>query len=167
MTLKKAIIILMIVISILLIYCVFLASKQTETSPSEDILEATKNKDEEEINKAQIAILKGMTEKQRIQKYFAEYLMHIEAKEYEKAYDLLYPDFKENYFSDLEKYEKYVKKIYPSTIVVEYGNTERQGYYFILNVDIIDPLGKKGVFPQRFVVYENDYNDFVISFEVI
>ena len=124
------------------------------------------SKTEEEIKKEEIDKLKTMTEKERIKTYLVKYLMHIESQEYEQAYNLLYPDFKENYFEEINKYKNYVNKLYPDTIILQYGNMERQGYYFIISVDIIDPTAEKSAFSMKYIVYEKDYNDFIISFEV-
>jgi hypothetical protein len=79
----------------------------------------------------------------------------------------LYPEFKQNYFQDLEKYQSYVEEKYPTTMVLSYSNIERQGHYFIVYANIIDPLEEKEYISQKFIIYENDYNDYIISFEVL
>lgn len=173
MTVKKGLTIsIVILIIVLILYFVLnLTSKDANqnviTTGSNNTEKEIIIKSDEQINKDEIASLKTMTEKERIRTYLSKYLMYIEGGHYEKAYSLLYPDFKENYFQELEEYTKYVKDLYPKTMVLQYGNTERQGKYFIIYVDVVDPLSEKQYVSQRFIVYENDYNDFVISFEVI
>ena len=108
-----------------------------------------------------------MTEKKRIKIYVSKYLTYIENGHYEKAYKLLYEDFKENYFKTQEEFETYVKNLYPETIIIEYNEMQRQGKYFILYLNIVDPFGEKKTFTQKFIIYELDYNDFMMSFEVI
>ena len=45
--------------------------------------------------------LADMNERNRMEYYFATFINHIEAKEYEKAYNLLYDEFRQRYFRRL------------------------------------------------------------------
>ncbi len=100
--------------------------------------------------------------------YCGVYFKHLEKKEYEEAYSLLYKDFKEKYFPTIESYKEYVSKIYPQNMVLEYNDITRQGSIYVLRLDVIDILKtSKEKFSQRIVIKENTYNDFVISFQVI
>ena len=100
--------------------------------------------------------------------YCGEYFKHLEKKEYEEAYNLLYSEFKQNYFPSLEDYEEYVKKTYPSNWALKYEDITRQGNIYVLKLTVIDMFGsKEDEKSQRIVVREDNYNNFVISFQVI
>ena len=100
--------------------------------------------------------------------YCGEYFKHLEHKEYDQAYALLYPEFKQNYFPTLEEYETYIKNNYPKSWALEYEDITRQGNIYVLKLKILDILGTKdNEKSQRIVIKENNYNDFVISFQLI
>ena len=63
-----------------------------------------------------------------------------EEKNYEKAYNLLYEDYKNNYFPTLEDFEKYAKERYPDFMRIEHTYMSRQGDYYILTVNIYNLL---------------------------
>ena len=91
-----------------------------------------------------------------------------EREDYEKAYSMLYDDFKKNYFPNLSSFEEYAKNKLPKVVSFEHTNFERNGDYYILWITMSDPLSGKGSERKmNFVVKENDLNDFVISFSVI
>lgn len=115
------------------------------------------------------ALVASLNEKQRMQTYFGRYLSYIESGNYEEAYNLLYDGFKQNYFPTLEDFESYAQNNYPSNMIVEYTNIERQGTIFILTVKIRNALSdntQTDVKEQQIVVTENNVNDFKLSFEV-
>ena len=90
-------------------------------------------------------------------------------KDYEKAYNMLYSEFKQKYFQTLDEYEEYVEKIYPNFFAVQYDDFSRQGDIYVIRLIIIDPKNseKSGEEnSQRIVIKENDFNDYVISFQV-
>lgn len=126
-------------------------------------------KTEEEKEAEEIATLKTLGERDRMERYFGKYIGYIEEEEYEKAYNLLYEEFKQNYFKTLDDYVKYIKETYPEMISVEYTNIERQGQYYVLFVDIVDLMatsGNENKISQNIVIYETDYNEFYISFSL-
>lgn len=121
----------------------------------------------ENTNQLEIEELKDRDERTRIQQYCGKFIRYIESKEYDKAYDLLYPDFKNNYFKTLEEFQKYAEEKFPSTLIaVDYNNIERQGKYYILFTTIKTPLDTNYSMDQKFILIENDFNDFQISFDV-
>lgn len=117
----------------------------------------------------QLEEIKSKSEYERMQYYFAQYITYIENKDYEKAYSLLYPEFKDTYFPTLETYTEYVKKLYPKFVSFEYENFTRQGYVYILTVKIIDSVNgsKEDTKTQRIILKENNFYDYVLSFQVI
>ena len=144
--------------------------KEKDSNTIENTLvqnEITAQEIEENANDREIEGLKDADERTRIQQYCGKFIRYIENKEYSKAYDLLYPDFKTNYFPTLEEFSNYAKNTFPNDlIIVTYDNIERQGEYYILFTTITSPLQPDYNMSQRFALIENDFNDFLISFDV-
>ena len=122
-------------------------------------------KTEEEWASEELENLKQMSEKERIQTYVAKYLSYLEEGNYENAYNLLYGEFKDNYFNTIDDFTKYVKQKYPDLITVNYTNLQILGTYYVVTVEFSDLINNEKNFTQLFVVKENNYNDFVISFQ--
>ena len=161
-------IIIAIVILILLMINIFMtlnenrqAAKIENNISSEGISNQTTD--------AEILELQELDEYSRIVKYFNKYISYIENGNYEAAYQLLYPEFKQTYFDTLDKYVEYVKNKYPIVISVQYDGVQRLGQYYVLNIVVIDALNMDAEqapsFEQKFILYENDFNDFVLSFQ--
>ena len=113
--------------------------------------------------------LKSMKERERMEYYFSEFMEYIENAKYQEAYDLLDPEFRDKYFKTLDDFKKYVNKTYPDFVSFSYNDIDRQGYIYVLTITVINPdvdktEAKKS---QRIVVKENNFNDFVLSFQVI
>ena len=143
--------------------------KEKEETSNTTIQENTLTKEEieENTNELEIADLKDKDERTRIQQYCGKFIRYIENKEYDKAYNLLYPDFKNNYFKTVEDFKKYAEEKFPKTLIaVEYNNIERQGQYYILFTTIKTPLNVDYSMDQKFILIENGFNDFKISFDV-
>lgn len=111
--------------------------------------------------------LKDMEERDRMEYYFSEFIDNIEEENYQASYDLLHDEFKERYFPTLEKFTEYVKKTYSDSPGFQYNNIERQGNIYVLTLDIVNYTDKTKNRSQRIVIKENDFDDFVISFQVI
>ena len=110
--------------------------------------------------------LENMPERNRIQTYFGTFMTYIENKNFENAYKLLNENFKNNYFSTIDAFEKYFEN-YPKNIAIKYTNIERQGEIFVLTVEINDMFDNETEpITKRIVIRENGLNDFKISFEV-
>ena len=106
-------------------------------------------------------------ERDRMEYYCGIYFKHLQKKEYEAAYNLLYADFKEKYFPTIDEYIEYIKKTYPENYALEYDDITRQGYIYVLDLNILDIFGEQDKKTQRVVLKENTYNNFVLSFQVI
>lgn len=163
--------ILILIIVLVLLFIVNLILRNTLQEQQEENVVDTNTVTAEEIEQnAKDRELEGLInadERTRIQQYCGTFIRHIENEEYDKAYDLLYPDFKTNYFKTLEDFTKYVQEKFPSDlIVVSYDNIERQGQYYILFTTITSPLQPDYSMEERFFFVENDFNDFKVSFEV-
>lgn len=134
---------------------------------NEEIKKITDKKTDVEMAEAEIKEVKKMKEKQRMQYYFSKYITYIEEKNYEKAYNLLYEEYRNNYFPTLEEFEKYVKQKYPDFMSVEYNDMSRQGEYYILTVNIYNLLTNEIIEKeQKYIIKENNFLDYVLSFQV-
>ena len=123
---------------------------------------------DEELADEQLKNLKSMGEQDRMYTYVHTFVSDIESGDYSAAYALLYPDFKQQYFSTQQKFEEYVKKIYPQFIKLTYDSIERQGEYYIVTVRIFNEIdANQNAVQEKFVVHEKDFNDFEISFQVL
>lgn len=164
---KHAVIIIAgILIVILLVILDIRGNKQTNYSnltEEEIAVEVKKEIDEMELN-----TISSMNERDRVEYYVSKFVEAIEEKDYEKAYDMLYDEFKSNYFSTLSSFEEYAESKFSKVLSLEQTNFERNGDYYILWITMSDPLsGKNSGKEMNFVVRENDLNDFDLSFSVI
>ena len=122
---------------------------------------------EEKINNINMSKLADMNERERMEYYVSEFISAIESENYESAYEMLYDDFKENYFPTISSFELYAQEKFPSMISMDYTNIERNGDIYVLWVTLANPLaGKSSGVEMNFVIQENDLNDFALSFSV-
>lgn len=135
----------------------------------ENIVNSTKTTSDTTSADYQLSLLKQGTERDRIEYYCGQFFKYIENKNYAKAYEILYPEFKQQYFPTIEEFTKYVQKIYPSVLVINYDDFDRQGDIYITTVIVDDAFAtdKTKQFSQRIIVQESDYNKYVLSFQVI
>lgn len=165
---KIAILCMIIVLIILSIVVAVLTKKQEENEVKAQNAEIQINNSKQIENSVVMNKLAEMEERDRMEYYFSRFLNAVESKEYEKAYEMLYTEFKENYFPDLESFESYIKKTFPKLSSVEHTNIERSGKNYILYITITDSLSANTEKKEMtFVIQENDLNDFVMSFSVI
>lgn len=172
---KRDLIIIIIIVFLaiisLVIYSKELQSVKKQENNGEITISQNEEKKEVQVPRTDEEIVKYLStlgERDRMEYYCGEYFKHIEKKEYEAAYNLLYPEFKESYFPTLERYEDYVKKTYPSNWALDYEDITRQGDIYVLKLNVLDVLGsKENEKSQRIVIKENNYNNFSISFQVI
>lgn len=116
---------------------------------------------------ALIEKLTNMSELNRVQTYFGEFIEYLESENYNEAYNHLNENFKNNYFETLEKFKGYIKTKYPKNAYVKYTNYERQGEIYILTVSIGQVLNKDfQEFEQRIVIRENGVNQYTISLQL-
>lgn len=159
-----------IVIILVLIILIFIKNKNSnktdnyEGMTDEEVEFAVK----ESVNNMKKNDLGGMGERDRIEYYISSFITSIENKEYESAYEMLYDDFKKNYFPTFNNFEEYVKSKFPTEISLDYTNIERNGKVYVVWVELSNPLGSKdSKIEMNFIVQENDLNDFDMSFTVI
>lgn len=112
--------------------------------------------------------LKSMNETERIHQYFSTYINSVDKRDYETAYGYLYQDFKQNYFPNQEIFKTYIDENYPMFMGIQYEDIDRQGAYYILKVLVYDAVQQEKVEykEQSFIIYELDFGEFVLSFQV-
>ncbi len=160
LSLKKIIFILIIILLILIVTLVILLKNRNTSINDENT-----DKVETEQQKLEKQFLQTRNEKERMQIYLAKYFNYLENKEYEKAYNLLYEDFKNLYYPTFSFYKKYVEETYFVAMEIEYEDIQRQGEYYIITVELINMLDTINTKVQKFVIYEKGANDFVLSFQ--
>lgn len=145
-----------------------IAKYELEKSKSTEEVEIVEEEVKEQTEEDRILELKSMNETDRIHEYFTEYINTIDARNYEKAYEYLYPEFKQNYFPSQSDFESYINENYPEYLGVEYTDIDRQGTYYILTVRIYNTLEEEitSYLEQKFVIYENNFGEFTLSFQV-
>lgn len=165
---KMAIMITIVILIILVTLVVVLLNKQEEKENYSLSVEEQAKTSQQIEKSVVINKLANMEERDRMEYYFSRFLNAVESGEYEKAYGMLYSEFKESYFPDLDSFETYVKKTFSKFCSIEHTNIERSGENYILYITISDSLSSNST-PKEMtiVIRENDLNDFVMSFSVI
>lgn len=159
---RKKMIKIAIILCIGLIICLLLLlAFLKKDNQSEEKIVTVEEKQESVKN-----YVRNKSEKERMQIYLSEYIQYIEQKEYDLAYNLLYPEFKENYFITKEDYIYYVQENYSDLMMLDYENIERQGNYYILTVVITNLNNEGNSKEQKFIIFENGLNDYYLSFQV-
>lgn len=161
---KKKVIVLMIsVILIIMTFIIFIFYRKNSTKYSDNSSnEVEQSEEENKLNSK----LKTVSESERIKIYLGTYLKYIEKKDYNSAYNLLYPEFKQNYFPTLEEYEKYIKEQqFPDMLAIEYEQISLQGNYYVVTVNIGDLITRSKELEQEktFIIKEDGYNNYYIS----
>lgn len=170
--LKNVIITIVILLLIALNIAVFIKYNTKENIINENIITVEEEeKQGSTLSQIDTAIKSKVLEKgerERIEAYFGSFISEIQREDYEKAYNMLNENFKNNYFNQEADFENYIKSKYPtSNIIVKYNNIERQGEVFIITVTLDDAFDSNfEEIEQRVVIRENSANNFKISFQV-
>lgn len=159
-------ILLLLLIIGLIIYSIVANKKNTDGETTKTVIDTSTG---QKVDPELLAIYQ-MSETDRITYYFNEYITYLEDSNYESAYNLLSKDFKDQYFKTLDDFTKYVQKKYLPVMSVQYNDVTRLGNYYVLTVSFLDVFNSTDDNPviwttQKFIIYENDYNDFVMSFQ--
>lgn len=163
---KKTILTIMIICIILVvIITLIILSIKKDNKPEPNVTPENHIETAEEKNAREIEELKKMGETSRMQFYVSKYISYLEEGDYESAYNLLYDEFKQNYFKTQEEFTAYVKNKYSDLITLEYEKTERLGPYYVVTVNFKDLINDTKNYTQLFVLKENGFNDFVLSFQ--
>lgn len=164
------IIILLILIAINIYVYIIHHTEETQVANINNIVNESTNYSiatEEQTTNSLETKISNMTERNRMQTYFGQYITYIESEKYETAYSKLNASFKEKYFPTIDKFKEYYKTKYPSISNLTYSNIERQGEYYILTVTVSASLDTSfKSFEESVVIKENGNNDYEISFKV-
>ena len=157
------------IVAVLLIIILVITNKKDDTvdysnMTDEEISVAVQNK----VDQMTVNNLAGLGERDRMEYYVSNFINLLEKKEYEKAYGLLYEDFKAQYFPTAGQFQTYVESKFSSMMNLEFTNIERNGDVYVLWVNMQDAInGNKNEHEEyNFVVRENAINDVDISFSV-
>jgi len=164
------VVLVLIIISIVLVSIIALIINRYQNRPvslegmTEEEMAAAAQEIRNDVN---LARLRNATERERIEDYVNQFLKCIENEDYSSAYDMLYDEFKENYFPTEEEFEGYVSKRFPSMMSKTIKNIERNDDIYVLWVEIKNPIEVGDTTREvNFVVRENGLNDFDLSFQV-
>ena len=110
--------------------------------------------------------ISSMSEGNRAQTYFGEFIDELENEEFSNAYNMLNDEYKKNYFPNQSDFEQYVKEKYPKgSIAVKYNKFDKKGDLFVLDVTIYSITdSNSNQLNQTIVIRENGLNNFKISF---
>jgi hypothetical protein len=176
-------IIALIPIAILMILVLFLIIKLASPNFSNTTQVSKNQSKQEQSNNIQETTsedeeIKNLSESNRMKRYIGNFFNDIEDENYEDAYNVLNEQFKNTYFPRLNDFIEYANKYFdPSTLGVTYDNIERlgnnkTGNMYVLWVNIANIFEKQEDDEDidsdtNFVIIENDYNDYEMSFSVI
>ena len=165
---KKILIASIAILFILLIIVIAISNRieKPENIVDENVIENNNNNQIQE-DEAFVKKLKNASESERISMYLGKYFKYIESKDYQSAYNLLYPEFKSNYFKTVDDFEEYLKKEkFPDIPDIQYINIYLRGTYYVVEITIKDLLNSGYKKSGSYIVQENDYNDYYISFQL-
>lgn len=162
---KLNIVIIAVVLILILVFLIIISRRKEFPSNPEEMAKADaeyQEKRDEGIKKD----LYNKSEQERMQYYCANFFQLVDSNNYEKAYELLYGDYKENYFPTLNNFKRYFQENFPSDFALSYTNIERLGDIYVLMVSVKDTVnGSYGHnFDMYVVLQENELNDYVLSF---
>ena len=162
----KMIVIILVVVLIALIFAMILLYRNTKNNSNLSTSEKAEIEHLEEVKKERAVQLSDKTEQERMQAYCADFFKLVDNGSYERAYSLLYSDYKENFFPTLNNFKKYFEDYFPSSFALDYNNIERLGDIYVLMVSVKDTVnGSYGHnFDMYVVLQEKALNDYVISF---
>lgn len=124
----------------------------------------------EENNESDTEEIRTLSESNRMKRYIGNFFNNIEEGDYQKAYNILNAEFRSNYFPRIEDFKDYVDKNFKNNMLgVTYDNIERwgnnkTGNMYVIWITVADMA--KGKKETNFVIIENDYNDYEMSFSV-
>lgn len=168
------IIVLLIIFLVLLIFMVALErrEKAKPVYKAAEVVGISVENDgiEDAAKKEELEKVKNMNERTRIEYYVAKYIKLIENGEYSAAFEILNNEYKKTYFGSSEKqFEEYCRSKFSKMMDITYDNFERNGDVYVVWVTIKDSINgtKNGGMEISFVVKENTFNDYELSFSKI
>ena len=120
-------------------------------------------------NQDELQKIKQMNERTRIEYYVSKYIKLIENGNYDEAYKILNKDYKNRFFKTKKEFIEYCENTFPTMADISYNNFERNGEFYVLWITMGDAVyGSKDTAKEmNFVVKENTFNDYELSFSKI
>lgn len=163
--LKRVIVLLVILVVIAIALVIHINRTKSGKENAGNIQYGIQNS-ENEIEYSRLESLNNKTEASRIKTYVGQFFTALESRDYAKAYNMLFDSFKDNYFKTEALFQEYAISKYPANIVLNYINIEREGNYYIAELEVIDGINNQSKISQRIVVEEIGLNEFKVSFQV-
>ena len=158
--LLKIILILLVLLLIIVVIIIRSIINNKQPKTEEEIL----SEYEKQTNEKIVADLSGKSENERMKYYCSEFFKCISLRRYEEAYDMLYSEYKENYFPTLASFEKYMSEYFSEDVSITYTNIERLGNMYVLWIDVKEIYNNGYSFSMNVVIREDAYNDIKMSF---
>lgn len=155
--------------TVCLIANIIIKNKAPKTDNKIAVSPNATNKTEDE-NKEENEEIKTLSESNRMKRYIGNFFDDIEEGNYQKVYNILNEKYKRDYFPHIEEFQEYVDKNFKNNMLgVTYDNIERwgnnkTGNMYVIWVTVADMV--KGKIKTNFVIIENNYNDYEMSFSV-
>ena len=122
---------------------------------------------QEDLKDLRVQKLSGLNEGDRVENYVSTFMENIDNENFEAAYEVLYKDFKENFFPTYASFEDYVKNKFPTLMSLEHTNIERNGDVYVVWTTVYDMMKSRDEGLEiNFVVQEYGIDDYVLSFQV-
>lgn len=162
---KKRLILVLIIALVIALILSFLILNITNENDEGSYEQAVIER-EEKMKEVAVEDLSGKNEQERMEYYCAQFFKYISNRNFEAAYNLLYSEYKENYFPTIESFKRYMLDYFPSQVSITYNNIERLGNIYVLWIHITDIYnGTNGHnFDMNIVIREDAYNDIKMSF---
>lgn len=152
---------------LIMLVAIFIATKMNKDESPEAVSARLDSEYREKKNEQTVIDLSKKSERERMQFYCADFFKKIDSGHYEEAYNLLYSDYKENFFPTLANFTEYFKEYFPDDFALKYNNIERLGDIYVLWVSVSDTVNGSKLghnFSMNVVLKENELNNYVISF---
>lgn len=95
-----------------------------------------------------------------------KFMQAIDSKDYNYAYNCLSDGFKQNYFTTIDEFKKYVEQNFYSKNLVTYGEFEEESGLYKYTVSIDNANYQEEIKTKTFIVKLNEGTDFEMSFNV-
>lgn len=87
-------------------------------------------------------------------------------KDYKYVYEKLNKTFRDNNFSDINNFEKYIKSKFFNISDIEYKSYKQQGNTYVYNINIKDVENENNIKEFNIIIKLKDGTDFEISFAI-
>lgn len=107
-----------------------------------------------------------MEDKEKIIVNIKKFILGINDESYYYLYNLLSPEFKQNYFESQDSFENYIKDNFFEKNEISYESVEEQNGIYIYKVKILNADNKNENIDKTIIMKLNEGTDFEMSFNV-